>query len=284
MVDDMLRKDTDMTKKFDVVIGNPPYQEEAQGGGTRDTPVYHLFMDAAYEVGTKAVLITPARFLFNAGFTPKAWNEKMLADQHLTVPHYVPNSDDCSPARTIKGGIAVTYRDADHARPHRHLHEVPRAQHDPAQGRASQERPSSRVGHHELTLIPLHRQACTRTTPKHSRCDRQGNAALVNTNAFEQFSFLFSRDPTRRRHEYVRVLGVIKNKRYRRWIRSDYITGPESFDKYKVVGPGGEREARRRTCSGSRWRTPTSSSPELRSHRRSSPSARSTPRPRRRRA
>mgnify|MGYP003552074398 CR=1 FL=1 len=62
-----------MTKKFDVVIGNPPYQEEAQGGGTRDTPLYHLFMDAAYDVGEKAVLITPARFLFNAGFTPKAW-------------------------------------------------------------------------------------------------------------------------------------------------------------------------------------------------------------------
>ena len=76
-----------MSKKFDVVIGNPPYQEEAQGGGTRDTPVYHLFMDAAYEVGKKAVLITPARFLFNAGFTPKAWNEKMLADEHLSVAH-----------------------------------------------------------------------------------------------------------------------------------------------------------------------------------------------------
>ncbi len=60
-----------MSKKFDVVIGNPPYQEEAQGGGTRDTPVYHLFMDAAYEVGKKVVLITPARFLFNAGFTPE---------------------------------------------------------------------------------------------------------------------------------------------------------------------------------------------------------------------
>lgn len=77
-----------MSKKFDVVIGNPPYQEEAKGAGTRDTPVYHLFMDAAYEVGKKAVLITPARFLFNAGFTPKAWNKKMLADPHLSVPVY----------------------------------------------------------------------------------------------------------------------------------------------------------------------------------------------------
>ena len=103
-----------MTKKFDVVIGNPPYQEEAQGGGTRDTPVYHLFMDAAYEVANKAVLITPARFLFNAGFTPKAWNVKMLSDQHLSVAHYESDSKKLFPGLTdpIKGGIAVTYRDA----------------------------------------------------------------------------------------------------------------------------------------------------------------------------
>src|SRR4051794_27385125 len=108
------RKATEMSKKFDVVIGNPPYQEEAQGGGTRDTPVYHLFMDAAYEVGKKAVLITPARFLFDAGFTPKAWNKKMLADPHLTVPYYEPNSDELFPGTDIKGGIAVTYWDEDH--------------------------------------------------------------------------------------------------------------------------------------------------------------------------
>lgn len=100
-----------MSKKFDVVIGNPPYQEEAQGEGTRDTPVYHLFMDAAYEVAEKAVLITPARFLFNAGFTPKAWNKKMLADTHLSVAQYVSNSDQLFPGTDIKGGIAVTYRD-----------------------------------------------------------------------------------------------------------------------------------------------------------------------------
>src|SRR5215211_1844708 len=100
-----------MSKKFDVVIGNPPYQEEAGGAATHSMPVYHLFMDAAYELSTKAVLITPARFLFNAGQTPKAWNAKMLADPHLTVPHYVPNSDDLFPGTEIMGGVAVTYRD-----------------------------------------------------------------------------------------------------------------------------------------------------------------------------
>ena len=103
-----------MSKKFDVVIGNPPYQEEAQGAGTRATPVYHRFMDAAHEVANKAVLITPARFLFNAGLTPRAWNEKMLADRRLSVPHYVPNSDELFPGTDIKGGIAVTYWNEDH--------------------------------------------------------------------------------------------------------------------------------------------------------------------------
>ena len=81
-----------MSKKFDVVIGNPPYQDEATGDATHSMPIYHRFMEAAYEVGRKAVLITPARFLFNAGYTPKAWNEKMLADEHLSVPVYVPSS------------------------------------------------------------------------------------------------------------------------------------------------------------------------------------------------
>ena len=102
-----------MTKKFDVVIGNPPYQEEATGQATNQMPVYHLFMDAAYEVGEKCVLITPARFLFNAGYTPKSWNARMLADPHLSVPIYMPNSDELFPGTDIKGGIAVTYRDGD---------------------------------------------------------------------------------------------------------------------------------------------------------------------------
>src|SRR3954447_1199801 len=72
-------------------------------------------MDAAYAVGKKVVLITPARFLFNAGFTPKAWNEKMLADEHLSVAHYESDSNSLFPSLTdpIKGGIAVTYRDSE---------------------------------------------------------------------------------------------------------------------------------------------------------------------------
>lgn len=36
---------------------------------------------------------------------------------------------------------------------------------------------------------------------------------------------------------YAQILGVIKNRRNYRWIRRDYFTGPDSFDKYKVAVP-----------------------------------------------
>ena len=202
-----------MSKKFDVVIGNPPYQEEAQGEGTRDTPVYHLFMDAAYEVGTKAVLITPARFLFNAGFTPKAWNEKMLADPHLTVPIYVRDSSELFPGTKIHGGIAVTYRDADRAGcADRDVHGVPRTQHDPAQGAWSQERPSSRRSASRVHALTATRTSCTTTTPKRSSCARRATQHW-STRTRSSSSRSSTTRPTRRRHEYVQVLGVIKNKR-----------------------------------------------------------------------
>jgi hypothetical protein len=225
-----------MTKKFDVVIGNPPYQEEAQGDGTRDTPVYHRFMDAAYQLGTKAVLITPARFLFNAGFTPKAWNEKMLADPHLTVPIYVRDSSELFPGTKIRAGIAVTYRDAERAGApietfaefdelNSILHKVRESGASFIDGEVSSGRAYAFT------------QAMHDANPEASRSMSRDAQFRVSTNAFEQLSFLFFETRPTDDHEYVQVLGVIKNKRCRRWIRSDYITGPESFDKYKVALP-----------------------------------------------
>ena len=73
-----------MSKLFTYCLGNPPYQGSNDQNG-RQPPVYHQFMDAAYSVADCTELITPARFLFNGGQTPKAWNQKMLDDPHLKV-------------------------------------------------------------------------------------------------------------------------------------------------------------------------------------------------------
>ena len=68
-------------------------------------------LDAAQGIADRVEMITPARFLFNVGATPKAWNEKMLNDEHFKVMEYDPDSSKVFPGTDIKGGVAVTYHD-----------------------------------------------------------------------------------------------------------------------------------------------------------------------------
>ena len=105
------RTENAKTMKFDYVIGNPPYQADVENAGDRAPPLYHRFMDAVYNVSDKVCLVTPGRFLFNAGQTPKAWNEKMLSDPHLKVVEYTQKSGEVFANTDIKGGVVVTYHD-----------------------------------------------------------------------------------------------------------------------------------------------------------------------------
>ena len=106
---EQFKKGEPLNMKFDVVIGNPPYQEETKD--TSDKPIYNYFMSEAYKFADKVCFITPARFLFNAGKTPKKWNAKMLNDKHLKVAYYEQDSSNVFPNTDIKGGVAITYRD-----------------------------------------------------------------------------------------------------------------------------------------------------------------------------
>lgn len=97
--------------KFDFAIGNPPYQESGETNN-RAEPIYPYFYDAAEAIADRYMLISPARFLFDAGLTSKDWNRKMLQDEHLKVEYFNQNSAEVFANTDIKGGVAVMYRDA----------------------------------------------------------------------------------------------------------------------------------------------------------------------------
>ena len=228
-----------MSRKFDVVIGNPPYQEDSVGESTHSMPIYQKFMDAAYEVGTKVVLITPARFLSNAGFTPKAWNEKMLADEHLTVAHFEPDSKRLFPGLTdpIKGGIAVTYRDSE-----RKLGPIGFFTKHPQLNGILQKVMAS--GGSSLTDLGITNDRQHRYTEKMHEENpgaralmSEGNPNKLDAGAFERLPFLFHENLPSDGHDYVQVLGLSRRKRTTRWLRHDYITGPPSLAAYKVAVP-----------------------------------------------
>ena len=98
--------------KFDFVIGNPPYQDETIGDNKGFAPpVYHKFLENAYKIGDVVEMIHPARFLFNAGSTPKQWNEQMLQDPHLKVLYFEQDSSKVFSNTDIKGGVVITHHD-----------------------------------------------------------------------------------------------------------------------------------------------------------------------------
>lgn len=226
-----------MDKKFDVVIGNPPYQEEAIGDATHNMPVYHQFMEAAYDVSKKAMLITPARFLFNAGYTPKAWNEKMLADPHLTVALYVSNSDELFPGTDIKGGIAVTYWDETHlGEPigtftkfpelNEIIHKV-----DALDG-GSLEVLGITSGRSYRYSEKMHEE-----NPDAIETLSTGHQYVIGTHAFQKLPYLYHAEPPQGGNAYVAVLGLDGRSRATRWIRADYVDAPECVASYKVALP-----------------------------------------------
>ena len=96
---------------FNAVVGNPPYQSTAPGTSTSDLPIYHYFADMASVLAQKNILIMPARFLFNAGKTPKDWNKRMLEDTHIRVAMYETNTKNIFPDTEIPGGMSIIYRD-----------------------------------------------------------------------------------------------------------------------------------------------------------------------------
>ena len=102
----------DEMMKFDVVIGNPPYQEEIMGDNPQSKPIYHHFMNESYKIAEKSCLISPARFLANNGATPKKWNQEMLLNKHFKVAYYELKSSNVFPNTDIKGGVVISYYDA----------------------------------------------------------------------------------------------------------------------------------------------------------------------------
>jgi len=98
---------SDKNMKFKAVVGNPPYQLNTDTNFAK--PIYHLFFEAAKSLDSDYVsLIHPARFLFNAGATPKEWNRQMLNDKHLSLLMYEADSQKIFSGVGIAGGICIT--------------------------------------------------------------------------------------------------------------------------------------------------------------------------------
>ena len=220
--------------KFDVVIGNPPYQEETKD--TSDKPIYNYFMSEAYRFADKVCFITPARFLFNAGKTPKKWNAKMLNDKHLKVAYYEQDSSNVFPNTDIKGGVAITYRDTqkDFGKIgiFTHFEELNSALRKVLNSEKFCSIDEIYFGQEKFNLDVLY----MKNPEAKNIIGSEGREKRLTSSIFGQLEDVFSKN--RKNETDFKILGVIKNKRKWRYINSEYIEEHPNLQKFKVMLPG----------------------------------------------
>lgn len=224
--------------KFDFVIGNPPYQDETIGDNKGFAPpVYHKFLESAYQVGEAVEMIHPARFLFNAGSTPKQWNEQMLNDPHLQVLYYEQDSSKVFSNTDIKGGVVITYRDEK--------------KHSGAIGTFTAydelnsilKKVESRKGFSSFSSIVITRTAYRLTDKMHEEHPEaigqlsDGHAYDMSTNIFERLPQIFFDARPNDCYEYIQILGREKNERVYKYVRRDYVNTVSNLNKYKLFLP-----------------------------------------------
>lgn len=221
--------------KFTAIVGNPPYQEMKEGENDFAPSLYDKFMDASFHISDKVSLITPARFLFNAGSTPKSWNNKMLNDEHFKILHFEQKSNNVFPNTDIKGGIAISYHDnnKDFGKigtftSFDELNSIAK--------KASAQKESDSL----TSIIYLqNRYNLELLLQEHPECRKEissdGKDRRLRNNAFEKVS-LFTEQ--KKSDDDVKIIGLINNKRLWRFLPKKYFdTNHENFSKYKVIVP-----------------------------------------------
>lgn len=240
-------------KFFDFVIGNPPYQDSTSINN-RAGAVYQYFYEMAKQVAPKYLLITPARFLFNTGLTPKDWNKQMLADPHLKVEKYEQDGTKVFPNTDIKGGVVIMYRD-DNSNfgaigefiPEAHLRSILKH----FQKDAKVNLPSIMYGgrsdlkfndlflkdypqtiNDRLKVIQIKHPDVTKLAPNEEY--------EIKSSTLDVLPYVFLETKPDDNSSYIKLLGLSKGKRIFRWIDKKYIVPRyknNNINYFKVLVP-----------------------------------------------
>ena len=219
--------------KFDVIIGNPPYQESISNRGEQPA-IYNLFMNESYKIADRVCLITPARFLSNVGSTPKKWNKKMLSDEHLKIVYFNKNSSEVFSDTDIKGGVVITYHDNNRKFgsigtfiTHKELKSI-------------LEKVGTYPGNKDLSTLLYsntsykYSDLLLKRYPEFDSRLSGGSRRYLASSVFDILPEMFCDKKPSENGNYIQIMGRQNNQRKLKYVRRDLLKIHPNLDKYKV--------------------------------------------------
>lgn len=106
--------------KFDVIIGNPPYQlnlGNSSGNKSKAKAIYHLFIEQAKALEPDyLVMIIPSRWMtVSSEGIPQSWVDEMINDKKIKVVHDFETAQQCFPGVPVEGGVCYFLRDKSYS-------------------------------------------------------------------------------------------------------------------------------------------------------------------------
>lgn len=221
---------------FEAVVGNPPYQEQSIGYNKNFTPpIYDKFLDISYAISPIAVLIHPAKFLFNAGRTPKEWNQKILNDEHFFVSKYFSDVKEVFPNTSFTGGVVISYHNKSiNFGAIKFFSATPEL--DSINNKVWSHNDEKSLSEIIYTQCRYNLDALYTANPKYkSIIGSNGKDARFRNNAFEKID-VFADLPAH--SDDIKVIGINKNKRVWKYIKRCFVNQDHTnLSKWKVLVP-----------------------------------------------